>query len=258
MKVVASGGMWAHLSDYWALFLFCFVGGYIDAAGWLGLFGLFTGSITGNLVAAGAAVVFRAGVIPRLIISGVYVGGAALGGLLWSLLTRCSSLPPRRAMLGLLCLELASLGALWVSGALLLPTLVSLDSPNVSFVGSMAALAMGVQAIAVKEGMPGSPSTNVMTTTLSNCGSLLGAALVAAVEDRAAARTKAAALAKTFMPICAFVCGVCLGAALQYYIDFHSTCVPVAIVLLLAVELALPLQEPPALLLVEGAAVAGV
>jgi uncharacterized membrane protein YoaK (UPF0700 family) len=257
MKVVAGSGMWAHLSDYWALFLFCFVGGYIDAAGWLGLFGLFTGSITGNLVAAGAAVVYTVGVIPRVIVSGVYVGGAALGGLLWSLLTRRFSLPPRRAMLWLLCLELASLGTLWVSGALLLPTLVSINSPNVSFVGSMAALAMGVQAIAVKEGMPGSPSTNVMTTTLSNCGSLIGAALVAAVEDRAAARTKVAALAKTFMPVFAFVCGVCLGAALQYYINFNSTCVPVAIVLLLIMELAMPLNGELALPL-EGAAVTGV
>jgi hypothetical protein len=56
----------------------------------------------------------------------------------------------------------------------------------------------------------------------------------------AAARAKAAALGRASLPVAAFVLGACLGAALQVFIGFHSTCVPLALVAWLMVELALP------------------
>ena len=202
---------------------------------------------------AGAAVVTTAGVIPRVVVTAVFVGGGALGGFLSSLLSTHFHLPPRRVLLVLLALELACIGALWLAGMLLLPTLTSINSPNVTFVGALAALAMGVQASAVKECLPGTPSTTVMTTTLTNTGALLGATLDAALRAagalpsplpqqarRAALTARALALAHSCLPIAAFVCGVCLGAALQIFISFHSCCVPTAVLLLLIALLALP------------------
>ena len=116
---------------------------------------------------------------------------------------------------------------------------------------------MGVQSSAVKECIAGAPSTNVLTTTLTNCGALLGGALHAALalwgalpsplskEERwANLRAKLTNFGRASMPVVAFVSGVCLGAALQYYVDFHSCCIPVALLLFLVVQLALPLPPP--------------
>ena len=252
--------LFAHLSDLRGGFLLCFVGGYVDAAGWLGLFGLFTGSITGNLVLAGSAVVEAAdGVAPRVVVTAVFLAGGVAGGALAAeLQARTPGLPPRRLLLVLLALELASLGALWLAGQLLLPSLTSLAAPNVAFVGSMAALAMGLQAAAVKECLPGYPSTTVLTTTLTVVGALVGGVAHAAAgaaglapshlppEARGGAlAAKLGALGRASAPVAGFMLGVCLGAALQDLIDFHSTCVPVAVVLFLMLELALPAPGPP-------------
>ncbi len=276
----ASSALFSHLSDFSALFLLCFVGGYVDAAGYLGLFGIFTGSITGNLVLAGSTVVSSAGpavvgdagssvvrsaggVVPRVVVTAVFAGGSALGGALAAgLRAHLPALPRRGVFLWLLALELASLGAFWLAGTLLADSLTSIAAPNVTFVGAMAALAMGVQSCAVKDGMPGAPSTTVMTTTLAVIGALLGEAgyaaaaaaglartPVAAEARSAAARAKGAAFVRSTMPVVAFVLGACLGAALQYFIGFHSTCVPVALVGLVMACLALPLPAaaaPPA------------
>ena len=48
---------------------------------------------------AGAAVVTTAGVIPRLVVTAMFVGGGALGGFLRSLLSTHFHHPPRRVLL---------------------------------------------------------------------------------------------------------------------------------------------------------------
>jgi uncharacterized membrane protein YoaK (UPF0700 family) len=253
--------LFAHISDLRGGFLLCVVGGYVDAAGWLGLFGLFTGSITGNLVLAGSAVAATArGVVPRVVVTAVFLAGGCVGGALAAALqARSPGLPPRRLLLVLLALELASLVALWLAGQQLLPSLTSIDAPSVALVGSLAALAMGLQASAVKECLPGYPSTTVLTTTLTTVGALAGGAAHAAAgaaglapshlppEARAAAlAAKLSALARAAAPVAGFMLGVCVGAGLQHLIDFNSTFVPVAVVLFLMRQLALPLPAAPA------------
>ena len=271
MAAPTAAPLWRHINDFHAIALLCFVGGFIDATGYLGLFGLFTGSITGNIVVAGIAVVGAVGgVAPRVAITVVFVVGSMLGGALAVQLKA-----PRRVLLAVLGAELAALLALWAAGELLRPSLASIGSPSVAFVGSLAALAMGLQASAVREALPGSPSTNVLTTTLTNCGALAGAALCAAcgaagllplggggggdaaaqrAESAALMRAKGAALARTGMPVAAFVGGVVAGAALQTSINFNSTIVPAVILAFLLAQLALPPPPPPPVELVDAAA----
>jgi len=171
----------------------------------------------------------------------------------------------RKVLKVLLIMEVCALIALWVSGVLLSSSLTSLVAPNVTFVGSMGAIAIGFQASAVKEAnlslkQGHYPSTNVMTTTITNAGSLVGSYLLHLVGacgllPKTAASPRApltpeewkvllpvrrAAAGRAVWPIFAFTCGCCLGAGLQYLIGFHSTCVPVAALLVLIADTALP------------------
>ena len=73
------------------------------------------------------------------------------------------------------------------------------------------------------------------TAALLSCG-----ALPRAGAGEAAA--KRGALLRLLAPLVAFTCGACLGAAMQFWIHFHSLCVPVAIVILFLGELAWPLR----------------
>jgi uncharacterized membrane protein YoaK (UPF0700 family) len=253
--------------DLVGLFLLCFVGGYIDTSMWMGLFGLFTGSVTGNIVVAGVTVTGTvSGVIPRVIVTVVYMASALVGHVIAACCYMYWGFTPRRVFSVLLILEALALGATWVSGVLLNDTLTSIAAPNVAFVGSMAAMSIGLQASAIKEaGLTSYPSTNVLTTTITNFGSTLGSFLLHSAGafgllPKTAASPSAPltkeewgvkipvrwrALWVSALPIFAFGAGCCLGAALQNFILFHSVCVPVAIILYLIVDTYLPFLTPP-------------
>lgn len=250
------------------LFLLCFVGGFIDTSMWMGLYGLFTGSVTGNIVLAGVSVTGTvSGVLPRVIVTVVYMCSALVGHVVSACCYMYWGFSPRRVLSVLLILEVLALGATWVSGVLLHPSLTSISAPNVTFVGSMAAMSIGLQASAVKEaGLTSYPSTNVLTTTITNFGSTLGSFILhtlgaSGLLPKTAASPTAPltkeewavkipvrfrALWVSALPIFAFGSGCCLGAALQYFIYFHSTCVPVGIILYLVVDTYLPLVTPRA------------
>ena len=55
----------AYISDDVAIILLAIVGGFVDSAGYLKLQGLFTSSITGNLVASSSSMVHMDGVLCR-------------------------------------------------------------------------------------------------------------------------------------------------------------------------------------------------
>ena len=63
-----------HMQDASAINLLAFVGGFIDAAGYLKLYGLFTSSITGNVVISSTAVSQRTeGVLSRASVTIAFV-----------------------------------------------------------------------------------------------------------------------------------------------------------------------------------------
>ena len=235
--------------DAAAALALAFIGGFVDAAGYVGLFGLFTGSITGNVVVAATTVSgATSGVIPRVVVTACFVGGTAAGHAVACALARASPPPggaQRAVARALLLLEALALGGAWLAGQLLGPAITA-GGPgggSVTLVGALMGLAMGLQNGAVKEALPGFPATTVMTSTLVTCGSQLAAwtfAGVAACLPRAGAGAPAAAakagraLAHSALPLLFFIGGACLGSALQYQINFHSLCVPVGLLCVLA------------------------
>jgi uncharacterized membrane protein YoaK (UPF0700 family) len=231
-----------------------FIGGFVDASGYVGLYGLFTGSITGNVVVAASTVSGATyGVIPRVVVTATFVGGVALSHAVACAVARASPPPggPQRATArALLVLEALALGGAWLAGQLLGPAIAEggAGGASVTFVGALMGLSMGFQNGAVKEALPGFPATTVMTSTLVSCGSQLAAwalaGAAACLPGRAAGAPAAAAkaghaLLKSSLPLLLFIGGACLGSALQYLIQFHSLCVPVALLCALVALLTL-------------------
>jgi uncharacterized membrane protein YoaK (UPF0700 family) len=63
----------------WFVELLSFNGGFVDAAGFIGLQGLFTAHVTGNFVTLGAALVFGTkGVVAKLIALPEFIGVVAI------------------------------------------------------------------------------------------------------------------------------------------------------------------------------------
>ena len=76
------GAVFAHLSDAAVVHLLAFVGGYIDAAGYLKIKGVFTSSITGNLVVACASVSSLKGVICRSCVCVAFTAAGCVSSLI--------------------------------------------------------------------------------------------------------------------------------------------------------------------------------
>ena len=75
-----SGRRFTLFADPHAALTLAFVGGAVDALGWYGLFHIFTGSVTGNVVIGAASVIPTvSGWVPRLIVTTVFVVSASVG-----------------------------------------------------------------------------------------------------------------------------------------------------------------------------------
>lgn len=266
----ASDQLWRHLRDIPAASVLAFVGGFVDAAGFLGLYGIFTSSITGNLVVAAAAATQDFGVLPRVIVTLVFVAGAAVSSV-FAICSRRHHTAHARTVGGvLLCGEVCFIAASWVAGALLDRTLQKLgnvDAWPVYVLGSLLAFAMGLQNGAVREAFAGYPPTTVMTSTLVNTGGTAAAALVYACavcgcwplptakplgedlsrEERATAAqeehrkdlgTSAGKLGTIGAPLLSFLIGAALGALTFYFGRWHSLAIPIAALVGLLIELA--------------------
>ena len=104
------------LSDAHVTHVLAFVGGFIDAAGYLKLQGVFTSSITGNLVVTCASVSSMNGVICRSTISLAFTLAGGLGAAM-ALRTRISNLLSQGSITMLLfCLEAITFVIVWIVG----------------------------------------------------------------------------------------------------------------------------------------------
>ena len=104
------------LSDAQVTHMLAFIGGYIDAAGYLKLQGVFTSSITGNLVVACTAVSSLTGVICRscICIAFTLAGGLAAAFAMRTKLSKTMSQGTLSIIL--YSLEAATMIAVWIVG----------------------------------------------------------------------------------------------------------------------------------------------
>lgn len=198
-----------------------FVAGFVDAAAFIALTGLFTAHVTGNFVLIGAELVSAStGVLAKLLALPVFVLAVAATRLITRLLERTGT-PPLRP---LLALEAAVLVAFAVAGMALSP-LGSPDGARAIAVGMLGVAAMGIQNGIGRLVIGHLAATTVMTVNVTQavidltdrlCGVRLG--------DQAGAR-----LRRTLSAVLAFASGALAGAFAVAAWSFWCALVPVLV-----------------------------
>jgi uncharacterized membrane protein YoaK (UPF0700 family) len=216
--------------------------GSVDVIGFLGLGGLFTAHVTGNLVILAAHVVASDEAPLALMLSvPVFIVGLAVTRLLAAGLERMqvASLQP---LLLLQFLLLAGFLTLCVGGSARL----DLNSAKAIVAGMLGVSAMAVQNALVQISLKGSPSTAVMTTNITRFVMDLGEALLGrSRNDRLNAGGRAR---RTGLAIAGFIVGCGVGAGCQAVAGLWSLALPAGLALVaLAMAVAAKLETSPQL-----------
>jgi uncharacterized membrane protein YoaK (UPF0700 family) len=207
----------------WSLpFVLSTTAGAVDVIGFLALDGLFTAHITGNLVVL--AVHYTTGgfceVGPLLAVP-MFV--AVLGAV--TLVSKAiEKAPSRRALLVLHAALLA--GGLGLGAGF--GPFANADTPIAVLVGMLGVAAMATQSALVRLTLPGTPSTAVMTTNITQLAIDLATLTQSRGQpgDLALARHRARA---TFPCILGFLIGCMAGAILEVHSGLRALALPVAL-----------------------------
>jgi uncharacterized membrane protein YoaK (UPF0700 family) len=207
-------------------FVLSVVAGSTDIIGFLGLNGLFTSHITGNIVILAAHIVARDPTVLSYILSvPVFMLVLLLTRLLAGGLERAglSTLQP------LLLLQLLLLLAFLVLGVTAGPW----KDPNAILAilaGMFGVAAMAVQNALVQISLKNSPTTAVMTTNVTRFMLEVGEVLVG--RDQAEVAKARRAAMHTLPVIVGFVIGCALGAACEAVAGLQSLALPAGLALL--------------------------
>src|SRR5882762_5213877 len=163
------------------------IAGSVDAIGFLGLGGLFTAHVTGNLVILAAHLVSGSGApVASMLSVPVFVAALGLTRLLAGALTRIGFASLRPLLLLQLLLLSGFLGLCISAGPRIDP-----GAPIAILAGMLGVSAMAVQNALVQVSLKGAPSTAVMTTNITRFmmdvgGAMFGreAAVVAKARSR--------------------------------------------------------------------------
>ena len=261
------GKLSAHFTDSDIVHLLAFIGGFVDAAGYIKIKGVFTSSITGNLVVACASVTTLNGVICRSCVSIAFAAGAGVSSMLALKLRLGLSISLKYMALILLSLEIGMLVISWAVGIYLDRAITisnDLDEWPVVLVGCLLGASMGFHNVAAKESIAGCPPTTVMTSTLINVSgglansiSLLMASVglirltpptglrgvylpLTAAEKRGFYINAYDCFMKTLpliKPLISFLIGAIIGAVTTKFGTFHCLAIPIAVLLFVQIEI---------------------
>jgi uncharacterized membrane protein YoaK (UPF0700 family) len=213
--------------------LFAFAAGIVDACTYLALFGLFVAQVTGSFVIVGVQMVDLdlTALIRTLAIPVFFLVGGATAFLVMI------AAHPRSALAAALGIEIVLLGvfiAVGIAGA----PFTRPDEPLAVIAGTLGIGAMGMQSALVRLMMPGTPSTNVMTTNTTQAALDL-AQLVAAARrakqrpddvDAAAEHREARAHFGMLWPaLVGFLTGTICGAVMFNVVGFWSPLVSLGV-----------------------------
>lgn len=200
-----------------------FTAGFVDAAAFIALTGLFTAHVTGNFVLIGAELVSTSsGVVAKLLALPVFILAVALTRLVTLVLERKGAAPLRP----LLALEAAILIAFAVAGIALSP-LGSPDGVAAITVGMLGVAAMGIQNGIGRLVIGHLAATTVMTVNVTQAVIDLTDRLCGA---RANAQTNTR-LKRTLSAVLAFAAGALAGAFGVAALSFWSIFVPALILI---------------------------
>jgi uncharacterized membrane protein YoaK (UPF0700 family) len=202
------------------------IAGSTDTIGYLGLHGLFTAQITGNLVILAAHITTGNPAITALLLAVPVFMLVLLATSVLTTVLQHRHLPTLPPLLALQLLLLICFGALCVT----VGSPFDLRSPRGVLTGMSGVAAMAVQSALVQTALSGTPATLVMTTNVTNFVLALGQWLV---PLRAGAREEAHRKAMRILPvIVGFILGCALGAAAENAYGLRALGLPVALALL--------------------------
>jgi uncharacterized membrane protein YoaK (UPF0700 family) len=202
------------------------IAGSVDTIGFLGLGGLFTAHVTGNLAILAAHLVGGSGapVAPMLSVP-VFVAALGLTRLLAGALERIGF----ASLLPLLLLQFLLLAGFFVLCASAGPR-IDPDATKAIFAGMLGVSAMAVQNALVQISLKGVPSTAVMTTNITRFMMDFGEVMLGRKPaDVAKARDRAM---RTWPAIIGFAIGRGLGATCEAAIGLRSLALPAGLALL--------------------------
>lgn len=140
-----------------------FVAGFVDAAGFIALSGLFTSHVTGNFILIGAELVTRSGgVLAKFLALPTFVFSVAATRLFFVALESRDIAPLRP----LLLIEAGLLTTFLAAGVVLSPS-GSPDAARPIFAGMLGVAAMSVQNAIARLSLPHLPATTVMTVNVT-------------------------------------------------------------------------------------------
>jgi uncharacterized membrane protein YoaK (UPF0700 family) len=205
------------------------VAGYVDTAGFLALFGLFTAHITGDLVTAGTSLAghLKFGAGARLVMIPVFMVSVAVTTLLARALRRSgkATLPP------LLALMTAALAIFGLTGVTLRPMANQPDGLGVVIIGAAGVVAMGIQNTLMRNALSSCSPTTIMTGNLTQCTIDLVEMWLPATANNTIGRKRARGeaserLRKFGFPLVGFMVGAFVGAWLTHVWGLASISVP--------------------------------
>ena len=170
MSAVSLPSTMVHISDTVSILLLAFAGGFVDAAGYLKLFGLFTSSITGNLVVICASVSSTLGLVARSTCALSFLLSAFLLNSTFQYMKIKYKASHNACLIVAYNFEFIPMLAAMIIGLLYDDEITNggLEDSMVVLVGCLLGASMGSQCVAARESFTNCPPTTVMTNTLVN------------------------------------------------------------------------------------------
>lgn len=201
-----------------------FVAGFVDAAAFIALTGLFTAHVTGNFVLIGAELVASSsGVLAKVLALPVFMGAVAWARIVALLLERQGADP----LPWLLAVEAALLAGFGLCGTVLSP----LDAPDGApalVVGMLAVAAMGVQNAIGRLSLGHLAPTTVMTVSVSQAVIDAMDLILRTSGNAAPARAR---LLRLLPAIATFAAGALCGAYGIAYLAFGCVALPIMVLI---------------------------
>jgi uncharacterized membrane protein YoaK (UPF0700 family) len=210
--------------------ILAFIAGYVDTAGFVALFGLFTSHVTANFVLLGANLTGHgSGIALKLAAFPAFVAGVATAKIVTDFHVRRGGNPERTIYVlqavFLACMLAAGLVALPIRGA---------DDAGVIASGLFGAFAMGIQNGHGRLVLAGRPQTTMMTQNVTQA--VIDAIDSITSRDVAKRNPARARLTDTLLPVVSFAIGAIVAAIGYQHVSFWTLLFPITLLAILALR----------------------
>jgi uncharacterized membrane protein YoaK (UPF0700 family) len=207
-----------------------FIAGFVDAVGFVALFGLFTAHVTVNFVLIGADAAGQGqGILVKLVAFPAFIAGVAAAKLVVEFNRRRGANPERMIYV----LQALCLAAMMAAGLASLPVRAP-DGAAVIVAGLFGALAMGVQNAHSRLVLAGHPPTTMMTQNVTQA--VIDVIDLAAGRRDEPTRAARARLFDTLLPVAGFAVGAIVAAISCVHGSFWALLFPILLLAMLAMR----------------------